>query len=85
MFRATGCNRRSKAGTQSVDIVAESVGFEVRAKNGLSSGCNTAAPARSWYRGSVLNNETAQWPLVPTSPIGSVARRAASQIYVKPL
>jgi hypothetical protein len=24
MFRATGCNRSSKAGTQSVDIVAES-------------------------------------------------------------
>jgi hypothetical protein len=33
MFRATGCNRRSKAGTQSVDIVAESVGFEARSKN----------------------------------------------------
>ena len=27
-FRATGCNRSSKAGTQSVDIVAESVGFK---------------------------------------------------------
>jgi hypothetical protein len=26
MFRATGCNRSSEAGTQSVDIVAESVG-----------------------------------------------------------
>jgi hypothetical protein len=34
MFRATGCNRSSKAGTQSVDIVAESVRFEARAKNG---------------------------------------------------
>jgi hypothetical protein len=34
MFRATGCNRSSKAGTQSVDIVAESVGFEARSKNG---------------------------------------------------
>jgi hypothetical protein len=34
MFRATGCNRSSEAGTQSVDIVAESVGFEARAKNG---------------------------------------------------
>ena len=28
MFRATGCNRSSEAGTQSVDIVAESVGFK---------------------------------------------------------
>ena len=34
MFRATGCNRSSEAGTQSMDIVAESVGFEARAKNG---------------------------------------------------
>jgi hypothetical protein len=34
MFRATGCNRSSEAGTQSVDIVAESVGFEARSKNG---------------------------------------------------
>jgi hypothetical protein len=25
MFRATGCNRSSEAGTQSMDIVAESV------------------------------------------------------------
>jgi hypothetical protein len=34
MFRATGCNRSSEMGTQSTDIVAESVGFEARAKNG---------------------------------------------------
>jgi len=34
MFRATGCNPSSKAGTQGVDIVAESVGFEARSKNG---------------------------------------------------
>jgi len=34
MFRATGCNRSSKAGTQSVNIVAESGGFEARSKNG---------------------------------------------------
>jgi hypothetical protein len=33
MFRATGCSRSSEAGTQSMDIVAESVGFEARAKN----------------------------------------------------
>lgn len=30
MFRATGCNRSSEAGTRSMDIVAESVGFEAR-------------------------------------------------------
>jgi hypothetical protein len=34
MFRASGCNRSSKAGTQSVDIVAESAGFEAKANNG---------------------------------------------------
>ena len=33
MFRATGCNR-SEAGTQNMDVVAKSVGFESRAKNG---------------------------------------------------
>ena len=33
MFRATGCNRSSEAGTQSMHIVDESVGFEARAKN----------------------------------------------------
>jgi hypothetical protein len=33
MFRATGCNRSSKAGTQSMYIVAESASFEARAKN----------------------------------------------------
>ena len=34
MVRATGCNRSSEAGTQSMDIVAESVGSEARSKNG---------------------------------------------------
>jgi hypothetical protein len=34
MFRATGCNRSSEVETQSIDIVAESVGFEARSKNG---------------------------------------------------
>ena len=34
MFRTTGCNRSSEAGTQSMDIVVESVGFEARSKNG---------------------------------------------------
>jgi hypothetical protein len=34
MVRATGCNRSSEAGTQSMDVVAESVGFEARSKNG---------------------------------------------------
>jgi len=34
MFRATGCNRSSKAGTESMDIVVRSVGFEARAKYG---------------------------------------------------
>ena len=33
MFRATGGNRSSEAGTQSMYIVAESVSFEARAKN----------------------------------------------------
>ena len=33
MFRATGRNRSSEAGTQSMYVVAESVSFEARAKN----------------------------------------------------
>jgi hypothetical protein len=34
IFRATGCNRGSEAGTQTKEIVAESVDFGARAKNG---------------------------------------------------
>jgi len=32
MFRTTGRNRSSEAGTQSIEIVAESEGFEARSK-----------------------------------------------------
>jgi len=52
MFRATGCNRSSEAGTQSMDIVAESVGFEARAKNGplqrVQQGSLSTQPV-SWF------------------------------------
>jgi hypothetical protein len=52
MFRATGCNRSSEAGTQSVDIVAESVGFKARAKNGalqrVQQGTLNSQPV-SWF------------------------------------
>ena len=65
MFRATGCNRSSEAGTQSMHIVDESVGFEARAKNGplqrVQQGSLSSQPA-------VLSGETAQWPRVPASP-----------------
>jgi hypothetical protein len=51
MFRATGCNRSSEAGTQG-DIVAESVGFEARAKNGpvqpVQQGSLSSQPASSF-------------------------------------
>jgi hypothetical protein len=70
MFRATGCNRSSKAGTQSLDIVAESVGFEARAKSGALCGrFDKAVSALSRSRGSVLNGETARWSRVTASPI----------------
>jgi serine/threonine-protein kinase RsbW len=35
MFRATGCNHSSKAGAQSMDVIAESVSFEARSRNSL--------------------------------------------------
>jgi hypothetical protein len=80
MFRATGCNR-SEAGTQTMDIVAKSVGFEARAKNGplqrVQQGSLSSQPV-TWFG----SKRTAQWPRVPTSPIGSVARRVVGRIYV---
>jgi len=52
MFRANGCNRGSEAGTQSMDIVAESLGFEARAENGplqrLQQGSPSSQPV-SWF------------------------------------
>jgi hypothetical protein len=52
MFRATGCNRSSEAGTQSANVVAESVGFEARAKNGplqrVQQGSLSPQPV-SWF------------------------------------
>ena len=59
MLRATGCNRSSKAGTLTMDIVAESVGFEARAKNGPLRPVQQAVSALSRYGGSVPNGETA--------------------------
>jgi hypothetical protein len=67
-FRATGCNRSSEAGTQSMDIVAESVGFEGRSKNGPLQPVQQSSLSR--YRRSVLNGETARWSRVPASPNG---------------
>ena len=59
MFRAPGCNRSSEAGTQSMDIVAKSIGFEARAKSGALQRVQQGVSALSRYRGSVLNGETA--------------------------
>jgi len=57
VFRATGCNRSSEAGTQSVDIVAESVSFEASAKNGslqqhkaVTTCCEAERELRARYR-----------------------------------
>ena len=82
MFRATGCNRSSEAGTQSVDIVAESVGFEARFKNGPLQPVQHSSLSR--YRRS-LNGETARWSRVTASPNGIRDSEGASQSYVKPL
>jgi hypothetical protein len=69
MFRATGCNRRSKAGTQSVDIVAESVGFEARSKN---------APLQPVRQSSLSSQPGSSFG-------SKRRDRAACQSYVKPL
>jgi len=63
IFRATGCNRSSEARVhsrrQSKDVVAESVGFEARSKNGLfAAGATRPSQPLSWNRRSVLNGET---------------------------
>jgi hypothetical protein len=50
MFRATGCNRSSEAGTQRMDIAAESVGFE-GSKNG---------PLQRVQQGS-LSSQSVSW------------------------
>jgi hypothetical protein len=70
MFRATGCNRSSEAGTQSADIVAESVGFEARVKNGpllpLQQSSLSSQPVSSF--GS--KRRDARWSRVTASPNG---------------
>jgi hypothetical protein len=80
MFRASGCNRGSEAGTQSMDIVAESVGFEARAKNGplqrAQQGSLSSQPV-TWFGSKRRDSSVA--PRVPTSPIGSVGQSAASR------
>jgi hypothetical protein len=74
MFRATGCNRSSKAGTQSVDIVAESAGFEARAKNGPSRrvqpGRLSSQPV-SWFGSKRRDRSAATGPGFPHRVRGS--------------
>ena len=50
MVRASGCNRSGEAGTSRVDVVAQSVGFEARARNGSLQrpGSLSSQPA-SWF------------------------------------
>jgi hypothetical protein len=68
MFRATGCNRSSAAGTQSMDIVAESVGFEARAKNGplqrVQQGSLSSQPV-SWFGSKRRDRSVATGPDFP--------------------
>jgi len=70
MFRATGCNRSSEAGTQSVDIVAESVGFEARFKNGPLQPVHQSSLSSQPVSSFGLNGETARWSRVTASPNG---------------
>jgi hypothetical protein len=70
MSRATGCNRSSEAGTQSMDIVAESVGFEARAKNGPLQRVQQSSLSSQQVSSFGSNGETARWSRVPASPNG---------------
>jgi hypothetical protein len=50
MVRASGCNRSGEAGTPSVDVVARSVGFEARARNGsLQRQGSLSSQPVSWF------------------------------------
>jgi len=68
MFRAAGCNFSSEAGTQSMDIVAESVGFEARAKSGASQrvqqGSLSSQPV-SWFGSQRRDRSVATGPGFP--------------------
>jgi hypothetical protein len=74
MFRATGCNRSSEAGTQSMGIVAESVGFEARAKNGplqrVQQGSLSSQPV-SWFGPKRRDHSVATGPGFPHRVRGS--------------
>jgi hypothetical protein len=59
MFRATGCSRSNEAGTQSMDIVAESVGFEAKAKNG---------PLQRVQQGT-LSSQPVPWLVLTARPL----------------
>jgi hypothetical protein len=67
MFRATGCTR-SEAGTPSMDIVAESVGFEARAKNGplqrAQQGSLSSQPV-TWFGSKRRDSSVATGPDFP--------------------
>jgi hypothetical protein len=68
MFRASGCNRSSEAGTQSMDIVAGSVGFEAIAKNGplqrVQQGSLSSQPV-SWFGSKPRERSVATGPDFP--------------------
>jgi hypothetical protein len=68
MFRATGCNRGSEARTRSMDIVAESVGFGARAKNGplqrVQQGSPSSQPV-SWFGSKERDRSVATGPDFP--------------------
>ena len=84
MFRATGCNRSRDAGTQSMDIVAESVGFEAGAKNGplqrVQQGSLISLPV-PWLGSKRRNRPVATGPDLP--PSGPVAQRVARRCQTR--
>ena len=41
LFRATGCNRGSEAGSKSMDVVAGSIGFEARSRTAFAAGATS--------------------------------------------
>jgi serine/threonine-protein kinase RsbW len=78
MFRATGCNHSSEAGTQSKDVTAESVSFEARSRNGplqrVQQGSLSSQPV-PWFGSKRRGRSVATGPDLP--PSGPVAQRVA--------
>jgi serine/threonine-protein kinase RsbW len=84
MFRATGCNHSSEAGTQTMDVIAESVSFEARSRNGplqwVQQGSLSSQPV-PWFGSKRRDHSVAKGlDLPPSSPVAQrVARRGQTR------